>query len=346
MTNIRLRPIRRAACAVAALAAAAVLQAQQPPAAPPNDLDAFMARVLEKRNENWRTLHDYILSERETFEILGPASIPLHGLRREFHWFVRDGYLIRSPLKANGVTLSESERQKYEDRWLAGEKAREKRARDAEEKRAKQAEERSKAQLSISVTGDVQFSGFEGQGPEPRFISEAYFMRFKFEPGNYYFAGREQLDGREVVKIEYLPSNLFEDDKARDRRKDTAREKKPERRSREDDHDERLDRAMNKTSTVTMWIDPAEHQIVRFTFDNVDWGFLPARQIARVDEARASMTMGRVFDTVWLPRDITFTGAATFATGTVRFTYGREFFDYRRGEVSAKIRGYVPKEPQ
>lgn len=337
MTNIRPRLIPRAVCAVAVLAAAAVLQAQQPPAAPPNDLDAFMAKVLEKRNENWRTLHDYILSERESFEVLGPASIPLHGLRREFQWFIRDGYLIRSPLKANGVTLSADERKKYEDRWLAGEKAREKRAREAEEKR--------KAQLTISVTGDVQFSGFEGQGPEPRFISEAYFMRFKFEPGNYYFAGREQLDGREVVKIEYLPSNLFED-KDRDRGKDEARRKKPARRDREDDYDELLDRAMNKTSSVTMWIDPLEHQVVRFTFDNVDWGFLPGRQIARVDEARASMTMGRVFDTIWLPRDITFTGAATFAAGTVRFTYGREFYDYRRGEVSARIRGYVPKEPQ
>lgn len=337
MTNKRFRLIHGAVCAAAILAAAASMNARQPPAALPNDLDAFMARVLEKRNENWRTLHDYILSERETFEVLGPAAIPLHGLRREFQWFIRDGYLIRSPLKANGVTLSAAERKKYEDRWLAGEKAREKRAREAEEKR--------KAQLTISVTGDVQFSGFEGQGPEPRFISEAYFMRFKFEPGNYYFAGRDQLDGREVVKIEYLPSNLFED-KDRDPGKDEARRKKPERRSRDDEYEERLDRAMNKTSTVTMWIDPAEHQVVRFTFDNVDWGFLPGRQIARVDEARASMTMGRVFDTIWLPRDITFTGAATFAAGTVRFTYGREFYDYRRGEVSARIRGYVPKEPE
>ena len=66
-----------------------------------------MAKVLERRNENWRTLHDYILSERETFQILGPGGIPLAGLRREFHWFIRDGYLVRSPVKANGASLGE-----------------------------------------------------------------------------------------------------------------------------------------------------------------------------------------------------------------------------------------------
>ena len=49
-------------------------------------------------------------------------------------------------------------------------------------------------------------------GTEPRFISEAYFMKFPFEPGNYYLAGRETIDGRPVVKVEYYPSRLFSDD--------------------------------------------------------------------------------------------------------------------------------------
>ena len=111
----------RALMVVTLMAGAALTPAAQQPATPPpaaanprpssNDLDAFMAKVLEKRNENWRTLHDYILSERETFEILGPADIPLHGLKREFQWFIKDGYLVRSPVKANGVTLSASDRK-------------------------------------------------------------------------------------------------------------------------------------------------------------------------------------------------------------------------------------------
>ena len=57
-----------------AQAAGAAPAGQAKPAAPLTDLDAFMARVLERRNENWKTLHDYILSERETFQILGPAA--------------------------------------------------------------------------------------------------------------------------------------------------------------------------------------------------------------------------------------------------------------------------------
>ena len=47
--------------------------------------------------------------------------------------------------------------------------------------------------------------------PTPRFVSEAYFMEFKFEPGNYYLAGREQLDGQPVLRIEYYPTRMFND---------------------------------------------------------------------------------------------------------------------------------------
>ena len=353
----------RAVALCTLMAGATLTPAAQQPATPPaaltkpgpalNDLDAFMAKVLEKRNENWRTLHDYILSERETFEILGPADIPLHGLKREFQWFIKDGYLVRSPVKANGVTLSASDRKQYEDKWLEEEKKR--------EADSKGPGKDTKKEVTVSIGGDVELSGFAGQNAEPRFISEAYFLKFQFEPGNYYFAGREQLEGREVFKIEYLPSKMFNDEPHEDApgaARSTAPAKEPankpakpprkpprQRSQKEIDDEEKINRAMNKTTTVTMWIDPQEYQVVRFTFDNVDWGFLPGRTIARADEARASMTMGRVFEQVWLPREVTFRGAATFAAGTYRFVYTREFYDYRRGEVSAKIRAYVPKEP-
>ncbi len=36
-------------------------------------------------------------------------------------------------------------------------------------------------------------------------------MDFKFEPGNYYLAGREQLDGQPVLRIEYYPTRMFND---------------------------------------------------------------------------------------------------------------------------------------
>ena len=46
----------------------------------------------------------------------------------------------------------------------------------------------------------------------PRFVSEAYFMDFKFEAGNYYLAGREQLDGHQVLRVEYYPTHMFNDE--------------------------------------------------------------------------------------------------------------------------------------
>ena len=139
---------------------------------------------------------------------------------------------------------------------------------------------------------------------EPRFVSEAYFLKFKFEPGNYYLVGRERLDGRDVVRIEYYPTRLFADEDER-----RTEERKPERRRAARNRagapeEERIKRSLNKVALVTLWIEPGEFQIVRYTFDNVDFGFLPGRWLVRVDDVRASMTMAQVLDGVWLPREI------------------------------------------
>ncbi|HSK08134.1 MAG TPA: hypothetical protein VK911_01045 [Vicinamibacterales bacterium] len=347
-----------------------------------SDLDSFMERVLARRDEAWRTLHDYILGERERFQILGPGGVPLHGLRREYTWYVREGYLIRSPVRFNGVTLSDAERREYEGKWLEQEKERERRARERSEK-AESGAEQEKTRVTVSPGGvkvtkepeeaegtaargtdvhdDPSPQEFVDQRGEPRFLSEAYFLRFKFEPGNYYLAGREQLDGREVLRIEYYPSRLFGDergtgrdeargrserDKSRDKSRGQDRERDKSRgqdRERERDQDRNIDRQLNKTSLVTLWVDPAEHQIVRYTFDNMDFGFLPGRWLVRVDDTTASMTMGRVLDGVWLPSRISMAAGLSLAHGGYRFEYAREFFDYRKAEVGARIRGYVPR---
>jgi hypothetical protein len=344
--------------------AGAVPAGQAKPGAPPTDLDAFMARVLERRNENWKTLHDYILSERETFQVLGPAGLPLAGQRREFQWFIRDGYLVRSPVEANGASLSAADRRKYEEDWLAREKTREQKAKEkAAGKAASEVEAEVVADLrTIDPGSDKEVVALAGT--EPRFISEAYFMKFPFEPGNYYLAGRETMDGRPVVKIEYYPTRLFSDDEDREKKAVSVtaggevkveaagkaqagkdRPKRPATRDTGDDLENEIQAALNKVTMVTMWIDPQDHQIVRFLFDNADWGFLPGRAIVRVDQAKATMTMGRYFDNVWLPKEIAFNFGVTFAAGSYAFRYNREFYDYRKGEVSARIRGYVPKEP-
>ena len=305
------------------------------------DLDSFMVRVLERRDEAWRTLHDYVLSEREQFQILGPGDVPLHGERREYSWYVREGFLIRSPLRANGVELKDAERREYEEKWLRQEQDRERRA---AERAAKRAEE--KAESGEAGEGDPSLQEFVDQRGEPRFISEAYFLKFKFEQGNYYLVGREAVDGRQVLRIEYYPARLFGDDRDRgDKAADREARDRRKGRDREDEVEQDIDRKMNKAALVTLWVDPAEHQIVRYTFDNLDFGFLPGRWLVRVDGASASMTMARVLDGVWLPSRIAMSAGLSLANGGYRFEYAREFYDYRKAEVGARIRSFVPRRP-
>jgi hypothetical protein len=327
--------------ALVLIAACAPLAGQQPAGTPPprSDLDQFMAKVLERRDENWRKLHDFILSEREVMEVIGPGKVMLEGMRREFQWYVRDGFLIRSPVRANGAAVAETERKAYEERWMRREQRREQRRQQLLKDAA------AKSPQAAQPAPDPGEDDPGSPGAEPRFISEAYFLRFRFEPGNYYLGGREQFEGREVVRIEYYPTQLF--DSAGQRQRHAAEHGRAGTTDkREDRIAADVDRGLNKVSQVTLWIDPKEFQIVKFTFDNPDFSFLPGRSIVRVDEARAVMTMGVMFEKVWLPRSIEFSGMATLAVGAYRVRYVREFFDYRKAEVSAKIRDFVPKEPR
>ena len=177
---------------------------------------------------------------------------------------------------------------------------------------------------------------------EPRFVSEAYFLDFKFDPGNYYLVGREPLEGQEVLKIEYYPTKMFKDDDEK-----RAGQKAPEsagserRGNRHQPREQEIERQMNKTALVTLWVDPKEHQIVKYTFENVWLDFLPAAWLVRVDELRASMTMGQPFPGVWLPRNIDISAGLTLAVGSFDAEYGRRFDKYREAETSFKIR--IPK---
>jgi hypothetical protein len=360
------------ACLAPSLPAQQHAAAARGTAAPaPNSLDAFMSRVLERRDEAWRKLHDYVLSETESFGIDDPANIPLNGFRREFTWYVRDGILVRSPLRFDGVAIPEADRRKYEENWFKQEKAREARARSrAGRSTAQQAGAATGADKPATADkadaadrtdaagkpdkGDTpSLDQFVDQRGEPRFISEAYFMRFKFEPGNYYLVGRERLEGREVVRVEYYPTRLFTESKPRDDGRSASPPssgpgpkpaQKPQKKPDGIDEQE-LDRKLNKVSLVTLWIDPAEYQIVKYTFDNMGFDFLPGRWFVRVNDVSASMVMARVLDGVWLPGRITVRAGLSFASGTYGFKYDRAFYDYKKAEVGARIRGVVPKRP-
>jgi hypothetical protein len=159
-------------------------------------------------------------------------------------------------------------------------------------------------------------------------VSSAYFLRFKFDQGKYALVGREQLDGRDVLKVEYYPSKLFG---GTDRRRSAAR-------SADDKaYDAEFQRLMNKVALVTLWIEPTAHQIVKYTFDNIALDFLPAQLLVHVDALRASMTMGQPFPDVWLPRDLDFAGAATLAVGQFDIHYRLDYTNYERADVAAKV---------
>src|SRR5262249_4266718 len=117
------------------------------------------------------------------------------------------------------------------------------------------------------------------QSREPRFVSSAYFLRFRFDEGKYALAGRETVSGREALKIEYYPSNLF----PKGRRGPGRLGSNPV--------DTETRRLLNKVAIVTLWVDQSSDQILKYTFDNVDFDFLPAQWLVRVDDLRASMTM-------------------------------------------------------
>jgi hypothetical protein len=326
-------PVKTLLLTIAALVAAAAPVAPVAPVAPAvpvgpvvavvqSDLDAFMSRVLTRRDENWKKLQQYILEEQERLQITGPDGVRIYGFNREYTWFIREGYFVRSPLKFDGVTIGESERRQAERRWIEREQSREKR-REERARRDPDAANSSGGEVAVTPQG-VQVDIVSG-GLEPRFVSAAYFLRFKFDPGHYALAGREAWNGRDVLKIEYYPSKLFTEGRTR-----------PNERVR--DRDDEVEQKMNKVSLVTLWIDPKEHQILQYTFDNVGLEFLPGRSIVRVDEMMASMKMTQPFPDVWLPATIEMGFGLSTALGSLQARYNVTYHDYRLAEVTSKIR--------
>lgn len=274
------------------------------PAAQGTDLDQLMERVLARRDENWTKLQQYILDEREALDVTGPGGARLYGMRRDYTWYQRDGMFVRSPVRVDGVTLKEDQRRKAENDWIRDEQRRAKR-------------EAAKRPPEEAATPAAAL--------EPAFVSYAYFLRFKFEPGHYALVGRETLDGQSVLRIEYFPTRLFTEGRTR-----------PNRRAR--DRDAEVEDKMNKVSLITLWVDPARHQILQYTFDDIDMNFLPGRTVARVADVKATMRMGQPFPDVWLPRNIEMHFAMTLAAGRVDARYRVEYHDYRQADVTYKVR--------
>lgn len=322
------------AAVVAALLPALTL-AQAPRAA--TDLDRLMEEVVKRRDDNWQKLQQYILTERQRVSVTGPGGLRVFGASYDYQWFVKDGFFVRSPLVANGVSVGEAERRRYEERYLTRQKRR-------DERKAKRDAEKGVAAPAPApeAIGDVL-----RQQSEPNFVSAAYFLRFKFDPGRYALVGRETIDGKETLKIEYYPSRLFADDEettveVSNKGVDVERQKRDERRrrrrERDDDDDDRIEQQMNKVALVTLWVLRDEKQIVKYVFDNVDLGFLPGRSVLRIDELTASMRMHEPFAGIWLPQAITADLRIATAYGQGAASYDISYHDYRQAGVTVRVK--------
>jgi hypothetical protein len=308
-----------------------------------SDLDAFMEKVLARRDDNWKKLQQYVLEEKEAFDLTGPGRFPLWGMRREYSWFIRDGIFVRSPISADGVKLSEADRRQAEEQWLRRQKNREEREKRNAERRAKgEPEERGNVSVGIGPTGvvvstdDDKDSGqttpitntedMLKQVREPQFVSSAYFLKFKFEKGHYAFAGREKIGDLEALKIEYYPKEgLFKDGKS-----------KPDKKVK--DKDDQIEEKMNKASMVTLWVDPKSYQIVQYTFKDLDWDFFPGRSLVRIGDTQASMQMAQAFPNVWLPSSIEMQFEMMLAVGAVDAAYRVDYENYKEAAVTYKIK--------
>lgn len=246
-----------------------------------SDLDQLIRRVLDNRDAAWRQLGDFVVRETLTLELDAPAVVPYSGFEREYEWYVHDGVAVRSPVRIDGVEIDEGQRRAYEDSW-------------------RRVEERRRA-------------ASEDDGA-PRFVTDSYyFLEWEFEPGSYYLVGGEAIGDREVLRIEYYPTELNDQG-----------------------FNERINRGFAKTTMVTLWVDPERLQILRYSFDNPGLDFLRFRWLLRVDGLEASMEMAPVGD-LWMPARVTTSGRVTTALGTFAVTLTRQFFDYRDAETGARL---------
>lgn len=281
-----------------------------------SDLDAFMEKVLARRDDNWKKLQQYVLEEKEAFDLTGPGRFPLWGMRREYAWFIREGIFVRSPVTADGVKLSEADRRKAEEQWLRRQKNR------AEPTGVTSSGSDDRATgTPITNTEDML-----KQVREPQFVSSAYFLKFKFETGHYALAGREKVGAIDALKIEYYPeAGLFKDGRS-----------KPDKKVK--DEDDRIEEKMNKASMVTLWVEPNSHQILQYTFEDIDWDFFPGRALVRIGDTRATMEMGQAFPNVWLPKSIAMQFEMMLAVGAVDARYRVEYLNYKEAAVTYKIK--------
>jgi hypothetical protein len=281
----------------------------------PSDLDQLVERALAHRDSGWKALPQLVLDERTDVDVLGPSGARFFAQRGEYTWFPQDGVFVRSPLRINGRGVTDAQRQAAEAAFIARERRRDERRRETAPPAESAPERPLTPETAESLTAAMQ----------PLFLSNnSMLMGLRYEPGRYGLVGRETRGGREVVKVEHYPTTLFKAVPAR-----------PNQQVRE--RDRKLPERLNKASLLTLWIDPAQAQIVRYEYADVDLGFLPGQWLSRVVDGRASMSLDEVLPGIWLPTAAESLLRLQSPAGPVEYHFSIAYTNYRRAEVGTRI---------
>ena len=89
-----------------------------------------------------------------------------------------------------------------------------------------------------------------------------------------------------MLRIEYYPTRMFGGSDRR--RTPPGKEQSADDKAR----DAEFQRMMNKVALITLWVEPNAHQIVKYTFDNVGFDFLPLPWLIHVSDFKATMSVG------------------------------------------------------
>ena len=296
------------------------------------DLDAFMRQVLVRRDDNWKKLQQYVLDEHETIDVRGPSRLPLWGERRDYTWYIRDGFFVRSPVKVNGVTIAEGERRTFEAAYLKRQQEREKRG--------------QRGMVALGPSGVVvEPADRRSRAGRWRVTQRRRPAQADAAAGIHFFGVFPALQVRRRQVRTRRPRNARRPRRVEDRvlPRQTVRRQRPPAQNRSTSkqdraYDAEFQRLMNKVALVTLWVEPKAHQIVKYTFNNLPFDFLPGQWLLHVDDLRASMTMGQPFPDVWLPSDLEFEFGISLAVGQVDMRYALAYHDYRRPDVTTKVK--------
>ena len=251
----------------------------------------------------------------------------------------------RARSKRTARSSSEDDRRKFEDSYLAGAKRRDsrdasrvrktRRARAPASARSRAPDNNDNARQQRHPPPPTSVDGLIRQTRQPQFVSSAYFLRFKFDEGQYALAGREKFEGRDVLRDRVLP-----DKAVWRRRRRRGRRGAPAARATEKEQRQQADfrRLLNKVAVVThlgralvasdRQVHLRQHRL-RF----------PAGAVA--DTGRLAQSLdddGPAVSGVWLPKDIDISAAFTMAIGQFTFSQTVAYRDYREANVKSKFR--------